>query len=33
MLKHGTFSVVLEANLLSITLLGTFNGIATLSAC
>ena len=33
MLEHGTFSVVLEGNLLSITLLGTFNDIATLSAC
>jgi hypothetical protein len=31
--EHGTFSVVLEGNLLSITLLGTFNDIATLSAC
>lgn len=33
MLEHGTFSVVLEGNLLIITLLGTFNDIATLSAC
>jgi hypothetical protein len=33
MLEHGTYSVVLEGRLLSISLEGTFNDIATRSVC
>lgn len=33
MVEHGTYSVVLEDDLLSITLVGAFNEIATNSVC
>ncbi|AWB57022.1 hypothetical protein [Colwellia sp. Arc7-D] len=33
MVEHGNYSVTLEVNLLSIILVGTFNDIATKSAC
>lgn len=33
MIEHGTYSVVIENNLLSITLVGTFNDLATRSVC
>ena len=33
MVEHGVYSVVLKGNLLSITLIGSFNELATKSAC
>lgn len=33
MVEHGTYSVVLEGDLLTITLVGSFNEAATKSAC
>ena len=33
MVEHGVYSVILKDNLLSITLIGSFNELATKSVC